>query len=204
MTFIDLTQTFSADMPVYPGDPLPELKQTASMDDQEYNEYHLDTGMHVGTHMDAPLHMIANGGIISDILPERFFGRGHIVDARGHTHVTAALLDAKDIKHGDILLVFTDWYRNFREPNYYLDYPEIAPDFANLAVSRGVSIVGLDTPSPDRSPFPIHKILLGAGVLIIENLTNLSSLAGVESFEVSALPAKFACEGAPVRVIARY
>jgi arylformamidase len=56
--------------------------------------------------------------------------------------------------------------------------------------------------SPDHEPFNVHKILLSAGVLIIENLTNLDELSGKE-FTVYALPVKLQIDGAPARVIAQ-
>jgi len=48
----------------------------------------------------------------------------------------------------------------------------------------------------------VHKILLSAEVLIIENLTNLEALLGIDAFDVVALPANLQCEAAPIRVIA--
>jgi kynurenine formamidase len=69
--------------------------------------------------------------------------------------------------------------------------------------AAGVEILGLDTPSPDRPPFAIHKILLSHNILIIENLTNLQALSEVSEFEVLAAPPKIRCEAAPVRVGAR-
>ncbi len=52
------------------------------------------------------------------------------------------------------------------------------------------------------SRFKTHKILLGGGVLIIENLTNVGLLAG-KDFTVYALPIKLELDGAPARVIAQ-
>ncbi|MBV8520932.1 MAG: cyclase family protein [Acetobacteraceae bacterium] len=49
-------------------------------------------GMHVGTYMDAPLHMIEDGARISDIPVGKFFGRGRLVDARGQAQVIPDLL----------------------------------------------------------------------------------------------------------------
>lgn len=74
--------------------------------------------------------------------------------------------------------------------------------FAQALVEAGVHMLGLDTPTPDRAPFPVHKILLGNGVLIAENLTNLEELLTVPSFIVFALPAKLQADAAPARVIA--
>jgi kynurenine formamidase len=200
---IDLTHTFDAEMPVYPGDPVSELKQTAFIEGQGYNEYCLHGGMHVGTHMDAPFHMIPEGAFISEIPITQFFGRGRLVDARGRELVTEDMLDNVSLEKGDIVLVLTGWYKHFRKPDYYDAFPKIDPAFANRLVHKGVSILGLDTPTPDSPPFPVHKILLSQNVLIIENLNDLELLLEVNEFDVIAAPAKFHCEAAPVRVVAK-
>jgi kynurenine formamidase len=200
---IDLTHRFTQDMPVYPGDPSAKLEQIAHIGRDEYNMYCLCSGMHVGTHIDAPLHMVAGGKFICDVPVTRFFGRGRLIDARGCRTIGPDLLQAADIRAGDIVLVLTGWYHRFGDDTYYANFPEVAPAFARDLVKIGAGIIGLDTPSPDRSPFVVHKILLSAEVLIIENLTNLEALLGVGAFDVVALPAKLQCEAAPVRVIAQ-
>jgi len=76
MKLIDLTHTFTSDMPVYPGDPKATLEQIAFIEKDTYNDHKLTTAMHVGTHMDASLHMHADGKKMDEINPERFFGKG--------------------------------------------------------------------------------------------------------------------------------
>ncbi len=201
MPLLDLTYTFTAQMPVYPGDPAAELTQTSFIATAGYNDFQIKTGMHVGTHMDAPLHMIQNGKRLSAYAPERFFGRGHLLDARAKA-ITPDLLKGISISHGDFVFIYTGFAEKFGSSEYFNDYPEITPAFAQAMVSLGVGIVGMDTPSPDRTPFEIHKILLGNDILIIENLANLNKLLGHKTFTVTALPAKFDTEAAPVRVIA--
>ena len=200
--FIDLTHIFDDGMPVYPGDASPTLKQVGRLATDGFNEFCYCGGFHVGTHMDAPLHMIADGSRISDIPADRFFGRGRLVDARGADEVTPKFLDGLDIRPGDMIVVLTGWYKMFREKAYYGAFPSISSEFADCLVERQVSVLALDTPSPDRPPFPVHKILLGNGVLIIENLTNVEALLNLKNFEVVALPAKYKWEAASVRVIA--
>lgn len=203
MRTVDLTHTFNQTMPVYPGDPVPKLEQTAFIGDHGYNEFHLSTGMHIGTHMDAPLHMVSDGGLISEVEAARFFGRGRLIEARGRQSISGDLLSGAELCQGDIVIVNSGWHERFWNSDYYEAFPEVTREFAEQLVDANVSILALDTPSPDRPPFAIHKILLGAGVLIIENVTNLRELSNANAFEVVALPAKLACEGAPVRVIAR-
>lgn len=203
MRYIDLTHTFDAGMPVYPGDPIPELTQIADMYKEGYTDYQIKTGMHVGTHMEAPLHIIEGGKRLSDIAVEKFFGRGCLIDARGISVVTVNFLEKSDAKKDDIVFVLTGFSEKYYQPEYYEKFPEIGEDFTDKAIELGVKIVGMDTPSPDRPPFKIHKLLLEKEILIIENLANLESLVGIKDFEVFALPAKLHTEAAPVRVIAK-
>lgn len=199
----DLTHTFDTNMPVYPGDARPGIEQTAHLETDGYNEFCFHGGMHVGTHIDAPLHMVADGAPMSEIPVSRFFGRGKLVDARGNPAISAELLENVALDAGDIVVVLTGWHRKFRDPDYYGDHPLVTEAFALELVKRKVSILALDTPSPDRHPFQIHQLLLGNGILIIENLDNVLTLLDYGAFDIVALPAKYQWDGAPVRVVAR-
>lgn len=188
-------------MPVYPGDSLPELKQVCFINKDGCNAFAIKSGMHVGTHMDGPLHMLKNGKKLSTFSADKFFGRGHLIDAR-KKQINKELLKNHKIKKGDIVIIMTGFYKKFTKPNYYKNYPVISEDFARELVKLGVKIVGMDTPSPDYPPFKIHKILLSKNILIIENLCNLEILLNYKKFNIITLPAKFEADAAPVRVIA--
>ena len=176
MRYIDLSHTFKIPMPVWPGDPTPEIKQIAELEKNGYLDHELTTAMHVGTHIDAPAHMIEHGEWLDEITLERFAGRGVLIDARGKTQITRALLEGADIQKEDIVLVLTGFGAKYREKEYYEKFPEMTEDFADALAERDVKIVGVDAPSPDREPFPIHKIFLGNDILILENLTHLEEL----------------------------
>ena len=135
---IDLTHRFTQDMPVYPGDPPARLEQIAHIGEDESNMYRLCCGMHVGTHVDAPLHMVAGGKFICDMPVTRFFGRGRLVDARGQSTIRPDLLQAARINAGDIVLILTGWYHRFGDDSYYTDFPDLSPDFARELVEIGV------------------------------------------------------------------
>ena len=203
MKYIDLTHTVVSGMPVYPGDTAPEIVKIADIGTEGHTNYQMNTGMHAGTHIDGPLHMLENGKRLSQIAVESFFGRGRLIDARGMSVIDTDLLSSAGIKKGDIVLVLTGFSKGFWQADYFETYPEVSEGFAKKLVELGVKIVGIDSPSPDRSPFLVHKILLSKEILIIENLTNLEALLGVPHFEIIALPPKFDTEAAPTRVIAR-
>lgn len=189
-------------MPVFPGDNLPKLE--GSIDKKEnIVHYNLETGMHIGTHMDGPLHMITGGKKLSEINADRFIANGHLIDARDCKGIGADLLLKTKIKKEDCVLVYTGLDKEFRKPSFYENYPVLTEDFARRLVELKVRFVGMDTPSPDKAPYNVHRILLGKEILIIEGMINLEKLLMVKKFEVIALPAKFDAEAAPVRVIAR-
>jgi kynurenine formamidase len=202
MNIIDLSHTFTDTMPVYPGDPLPSLTQVATIGVEGYTDHQVTTVMHVGTHMDAPLHMIEAGKTMDQIPADTFFGPGVLIDARGKEHVVEEILEGKNISAGSIVLIYTGFGSKYREEGYFSGFPSITEGFAQKMVDLKVKIIGMDMLSPDQPPFATHKILLGNDVLIIENLTNLDQLIGVD-FEVIALPIKFQADAAPVRVVAR-
>ena len=203
MPLLDLTHPLNPNTPVFPGDPKPEITQSAFLETHGFNDFTVKTGMHVGTHIDAPLHFISGGKKLSDFGPDKFIGRGVLLDARSRAQIDSTLLNESAINPGDMLLVYTGWGSRFREPEYFKEYPVLTEDFARAIVKAGVKIVALDTCSPDRAPYEIHKILLAADVLIVENGTNFEKLLDVPSFEVIAFPPFFETEAAPVRLVAR-
>lgn len=200
--YIDLTHPFGPSMPVYPGDPLSTLAQIATIEKDGFVDHEINSAMHVGTHMDAPWHMLENGKKLSAISVEKFFGRGVLIDAHGKEKIGTELLSQVNIQANDIVLILTGFDKKFRDADYFEKYPELTEELAQKFVELKVRALGTDTPSPDQAPYKVHKILLKAEILIIENLTNLEQLIG-KKFELTALPAKFETEAAPVRVIAK-
>lgn len=204
MNLIDLTHTFTNDMPVYPGDPLPKLHQITTLEKDGYNDHELTSVMHVGTHMDAPLHMIKDGKTMNQISVDHFFGKGVLLDARGKTKIDTDLLNKKTIESGSIVLIYTGFGARYRDASYYEKNPNVTEEFAEAMVKAKMKIVGMDILGPDAPPFRAHKILLGNGILIIENLVNLEKLLDIPTFEIIALPLKLQADAAWVRVVAVY
>jgi kynurenine formamidase len=65
-------------------------------------------------------------------------------------------------------------------------------------------MIGVDMSSPDFPPFQVHKLLLGNGIFIMENMTSLKELIGIKEYEVFAQPLKIDAEASLVRASARY
>lgn len=197
-----LSHTLTDGMPAYPGDPPPQLSALATVEPDGYTAYRLCSGLHVGTHVDAPIHMVPGGKYIDDFPPDAFTGPGRLLDVRGQAIIDADVLAQATLEPGEILLLLTGHAQLFGQAAYYESAPVVTEAFARALVERRVKALGMDTPSPDRPPFEVHRILLGKDILLFENLTNLEALLPLETFFLYAFPPRIHAEAAPVTVIA--
>lgn len=199
MKFVDLSVPINEDTPVYPGDPKTKIQPAGVLEKDGYEDHYVCIGTHVGTHIDAPRHMVAMGKNLDQIPVDRFIGQG--VYVRVGKKFDLEEIKEVDIKEGDIVLFHTGMSDVYHESAYYDDYPAITEDIANYLVEKKIKMVGVDMCSVDHEPFPVHQILLKNDILIIENLTNLSTLEG-KQFRIYAFPIKLQIDGAPTRVVA--
>jgi len=171
-------------------------------------------GTHTGTHADAPRHFIPNGGTIDEIPLDVLIGPATVADFTGCKALQA--IDVADLKQkvGDKvpprLILRTGWSEHFGNLKFYNEYPFLSENAARWLVENGVRLIAMDTPSPDNPAHsrgtpkdsPNHKVLLGAGVVLVEYLTNLRSLTASE-VELIVMPLKLrGCDGSPVRCVA--
>jgi len=198
MKYIDLTMLLSEDTPVYPGDPKVQLETVAAIGNDGYHDTVLKLDTHNGTHIDAPAHMVAEGKTLDHFGVDRLVGRGVLVDAT--KELTAQ--DFADIKHHSIVLLRTGFSDKYQAGDYYEKLPMFGDGAVEALVRCHPKLVGIDAGSIDGEPFAVHKALLGAGILLAENLVGLSALVGQE-FEAWALPLRVDVDGAPARIIAR-
>ncbi|MCL2439383.1 MAG: cyclase family protein [Alphaproteobacteria bacterium] len=202
MKYIDLTMSIEA-APAFEGNKAAEFECLADFARDGWNEHRMAMDLHVGTHIDFPFHMIDGGKVQKDFGLDDFIGRGRLIDVRGMFEIEVPL---DGVEVGDILLFWTGRSDSAAEDSdRYFDSassPRLSEKFAAEIVRRGVKIVGIDSWSVDVAPFPVHKILLGGGVLIVENLLNLGALVGRE-FKVFVAPLRHeSYDGAPARVFA--
>ena len=191
------------DMPVYPGDAKVTLIREKYLDADHYNAYFLSAGMHAGTHIDCPMHLLKSDRTISEYPLESFSGPGRLVDAGSEREIDFREEFEDKIHRGDIVLILTGTDEHYGSGRYYTDHPVITERLANFFAAKRIRMLGVDMPSPDLPPFAVHKILLSQGIFILENLTNLDRLKGYESFEVHAVPLKIRAEASLVRAYAR-
>jgi len=201
---IDLTHEIDNHMLTYPGstDVAPHLEQSADITTDGYRNFTLTMGMHVGTHIDAPAHMISDGITIDQIPLTQLCCSAHVIDAQEHGTIDTKEISSLPCNPGDALLIATGHDRNWDSPAYFTQYPTLTQKFVDTIIAKKFGIIGLDTPSPDTYPFELHKMLFKHNILIIENLTHLTHLVNKTHVMLYALPLKCKTDGAPARVIA--
>lgn len=199
MKYIDLTQSFGPKTPVFPGDPLVKFKAVSSSPQVTEVVF----GTHSGTHLDAPAHFFPGGKKLSEFGIEGFFGRGHIIDARGKKNINKEILEGAQINPGGIVVIYTGWQAKYGSDEYFEGYPLVSDELAKEFVRLKIKILGTDSPSPDKEPFSVHQILLQKEILILENLCNLEELLKSKEFEITALPLKLEADGGPARIVAK-
>jgi arylformamidase len=171
-------------------------------------------GTHIGTHADAPRHFVPNGGTIDEIPLDVLIGPATVVDFTDCRPLQE--IDVSDLKRkiGEKiparLILRTGWSEYFGNLKFYNEYPFFSEGAAKWLVEQGVQLIAMDTPSPDNPAHsrgtakdsPNHKVLLGAGVVLVEYLTNLKALTQTE-VELIVMPLKLkGCDGSPARCAA--
>jgi arylformamidase len=174
--------------------------------------------LHTGAHIDAPLHVFKDGITTAEIALDQVMGEAIVVDLsfvgpnRGITIDDLRRGGADDVKAGDIALLRTDWTDRMYGtwPDYFTRSPWFPPASAEWLVAKGIKTVGFDffeeycarLPDFTSEDFAMHRVILGAGVVILEGLTNLGALPH-RRVEFAAPFYKIAgTEGAPARFFA--
>jgi kynurenine formamidase len=210
---IDLSHPLGPDTPAFPGDPrlqitiLDSAATPSASGERHLNSSHLSMGLHCGTHMDAPFHFFQQAATIDQVLLDRCLGPAVLIRLPWNVDGLAIEIKhlapyASQLRASRRVVFNTAWHHRWGADNYFTEHPVISGPAAQFLVDCGVQLVGVDTPSVDRPPFAAHLALLGNGVLIVENLTNLDAIAG-DAFELIATPLKIAGrDGSPVRALA--
>jgi arylformamidase len=173
--------------------------------------------LHTGSHVDAPLHVVAGGRPIESLSLDELSGTAVVIDvhdAREREAIDARRLQAAapEIPPGSIVAVRTDWTDRWwgTFPDYYTRSPFLTEDAGIwLARLRPMAVVvdffeeecavSTDFTSED---FVVHRALLGNDIPIVEQATHLGE-AGLGPFLLRAPFVLLAgVEAAPCRIYA--
>lgn len=207
--FYDLSHPIEDGMSYFPGDPEPRVAPAAqSLPPWQVSD--LVLGSHTGTHIDAPCHYIPGGKSIDQYPPGRFIVAGIVIpvpdlavdQAIGEDRLADSL---PHIPKGGAVLIQTDWDRYWKTGQYEA-HPFLSRAAAQALQAARISLLGIDALNVDSTPqgvSDVHEVLLGADVLIVENLKGLSQLEPLRLYRFSFLPLPITgSDGSPVRAVA--
>jgi len=222
---IDLTHEMFADMPSYPT--LPSFKiEYLKLAAKDGSTVSLITNMHMhmGTHIDFPSHLIPDSSCLEHYTLQDLSGEGVVIDLtykkEGEEVTEKDLLNyGSHIRRGEMLFMFTGWSRRRGvTPTYLFKWPHLSSSAARFLVRKRPKVVGTDglgiggwsgrmavgpiAKTPSRT---IHRMLLEAGILIVEEVANLDKVLmrrkAARSFFILAPLAVRGAEASPCRVL---
>lgn len=215
MNVLDLTYKIEVGMPTFGAHWHSKVKinQLGKIDIEGRETREIVIGTHTGTHIDAPLHFFKSGESIDQIGLEKLMGKIDILDfsyLKAGECVSRQMLEKLEIKNEKVILKF-DWGKYWSSERFFCEYPYLTVDAAEYLIERKVSLIGMDTPSPDDSRIQfgsekdsqIHKLFLKNKVILIEYLANLSDIGNdCKGWSIVAMPLNIkGADGSPARVL---
>ena len=214
--FIDLSRVLEPGVGETPGYPPTIIENFQVHELHGRTNAKLSYNIHTGTHVDVPFHFVKEGEKVDEMELDRFYGPGIYLDLREKMEAGKALslatlkkaMEEQSISEnqfpGAVLVLHSAWGDNWGKDCYYKSNPFLSPEVAHLFVATKVKAVGLDFPVDGNLGSIIHPIHLAAGVLHIENMTNLEKLKGLKKFNILFFPYKlYQQSGGPSRVVAQ-
>lgn len=170
----------------------------------EFHVGRIDMVANTGTYIDTPFHRYADGHDLTGLQLERTSNVPAVVvriagmEGRAIDWTHFVPIDCK----GAAVLVHTGWDRHWGTEEYFTGFPHLTERAAKYLAEQGTLLVGIDSLNIDDTSVdtrPVHSILLGAGIPIVEHLTGLERLPN-SGFTFTAVPPKIRGLGTfPVR-----
>ncbi len=208
MTVYDISVPVFPSMALWPGDPPVRVSQERNLREHGYNLSRISMGTHTGTHVDAPRHVNENGNTIDRVPLDVLIGKAYVFEVQpldGWAIRAEELANLGIPRDATRILLKTSnselWHLGPQDfENFFVHLNKQA---ARWLTGRGIKLVGIDYMSVDSfddAGMLAHKELLGAGVVVVENLDLSKVQPGV--YQLAVLPLKLRdLDGAPARAV---
>lgn len=193
MKIYDISQeVFSCE--VFPGDEPPQKEEVMRMSEGAlYNLTSLHMCAHNGTHVDAPFHFIADGATIEEIPLDKVIGPAFVAAADGEVTESLAKEILKKANSAD---------KEAARKLLIKGRGVVSAEAAEVFAQAGVDLIGVELQSvgPVEAPMAVHKVLLGAEVVLLEGIRLGEVKEGV--YILNAAPLSLGgSDGAPCRAV---
>ena len=226
-TLVDLSIGIENQMPAHAFFPSPiilpyvthEMAKSAGLgepgDPMTYSINYFSMLEHVGTHVDAPLHIKEGGEPVDRLSLDWFCGKAVCFDLR---HIPdLGTIDVDELERaeekcgveidGHVVLMCTGFHaRHWPNREIVTMNPGLTYEASVWLADKGSRVHGVEGPSTDKAgtkEFPNHRVCRDRGMIHYEFLTNLEYLVGKGEFWFEGFPLKWVGgTGSPVRAIA--
>jgi len=212
---VDLSHVVEHGLVTYKGLPAPIICDYLSREASRRNyapgtEFQIgkiEMVANTGTYLDSPFHRYAEGKDLSQLELSQLANLPAIkLSCKNKQAIDSSCFPPAAELMGKAVLVETGWSRHWNTPQYFEGHPFLTEDSASLLADSGVALVGIDSHNIDDVRDlrrPVHSILLGSEIPIVEHMTGLECLPE-RGFTFFAVPVKVKGFGTfPVRAFAR-
>lgn len=202
--WIDVSVPIENGMVHWPNEIPVEIKKLSSIENGDIaNVTILSMSVHTATHIDAPLHFFKNGKDIAALPVDVMMGPAKVIEIRDKHSINLNEIENISLKKGDRVLFKThNSDKNWAMQGFLQDYVFLSTEAALYLKEREIAVIGVDYLSVAglNNGAEVHRILLGAEIVIIEGL-NLKNIEQGD-YEMICLPIKIkGADGAPSRVL---
>ncbi len=205
--WIDVSIPLRSGMVHWPGDPDVIIKRVLKMDrGDDCNVSTISMSVHTGTHVDSPYHFIKSGIGINNMLLSAMIGKARVIEIKDTECIKPEELRPFHIQKGERILFKTlNSIRCWSEKTFLEDFVYISTEACRFLAEKKVRTIGVDYLSVGgykTNIIQVHRILLGAGIWIIEGLDLSKVKEG--NYEMFCLPINIVNgDGAPARAVLR-
>lgn len=155
LELVELSHVWGHGVPSYPGQTDVKMFRAVKHSQHGVLAWKINTSMHTGTHMNAPIHLIQKGADLSEVPEDRLFGNGVILSIPKGSYETVTAKDIEaatpKVQKDDIVVIVTGWHHKYSDSlEYYGESPGLGKDAAEWLVAKGVKTVMMDTQQIDH------------------------------------------------------
>lgn len=202
-TLIDLSHTVEDGLITYKGLPAPIICDFLSREESKkhyaegttFQIGKIEMVANTGTYIDSPFHRYEDGKDLADLTLEQLAHLEGVLVRIPATHgraIDESWFKSLDVR-GKAVLVQTGWSQHWKTDQYFEGHSFLTEGAAQALKAGGATLVGIDSYNIDDTADkrrPVHTILLGADILIVEHMCNLEQIPDGRPFKFYAVPVK--------------
>ena len=206
MKLVDLSHPLVHGLSNFPWDPKLSIIPHGTTRDLRYNISQISMSSHQGTHLDAMFHFFDEGKTIDQMPLEWFYGPAHVLripKKAGEELTPEDFTPYREVLVPEAKVIYeTGWWRERGRADFFSAFPSLTLPAAEYLASTGIRMLGMDTPTPGKEWYEIHRTLLAPQheVVLVEALAHLDQVP--DNFTFIGFPLNFqGRDGSPIRAV---